>query len=318
MKKFLQNTVASGFIFLLLGSGPLISSSLHANEKKAISSTEVTANHDYISMYENGSWIISVTNNDYGLSRGISSLTITGSPGHGSAKVLEDFSIIYTPELFFKGVDKFTYQVCNAEGNCDKATVTVTVKDFDFKPTPLNDTVTYYSDSSSVFKVLVNDADLYDLPLHLTIAKDLNYGFSEITDNQQIKIHFTSYFLGQDSLIYRVCDNEGDCGEAILFINRYRDESADVLIPEGFSPNKDGFNDVFRVPAFDYYSNMSLLVFNQNGILVFESSDYQNNWDGIANTGPIEGQMVPKGVYFYNLNLGGSGQQFKGSLFISH
>ncbi|PWE00294.1 Ig-like domain-containing protein [Marinilabilia rubra] len=318
MKNFLQKITLIGLLMLFTASGGLNSASLHSAEKATTSSSEVTANHDYISMYENGSWIISVTNNDYGLSKGISSLALPGNPAHGTAKILNDYSIIYTPNLYFKGKDNFTYKVCNTNGNCDEATVSVTVEDFDFMPGPLNDTVTYFSDSSSVFKVLVNDADLYDLPLKLTIARDLNFGFSEITNNQEIKIHFTSYFLGKDSLTYRVCDNEGDCGEATLFINRHHDASSDILIPEGFSPNKDGFNDVFRIPDFDYYTNMSLTVFNRNGILVFESSDYRNNWDGIANTGPIKGQIVPKGVYFYILKPGGSEQQFKGNLFISH
>ncbi|WP_462317976.1 Ig-like domain-containing protein [Marinilabilia sp.] len=318
MKNFLLKLTATGFLLLLTGAGTLFSASSTLERPKIILLAEVTANHDYISMYENGSWIISVTNNDYGLSNGISQLTLCEEPTHGTAEILEDNSIIYTPELYFKGRDEFRYKVCNTDGNCDEATVTVTVEDFNFTPSPLNDTVTFYSDSSSVFKVLVNDNDLYDLPLELTIANDLNYGFSEITENMEIKIYFTSYFLGKDSLTYRICDQEGDCAEAILYINRYHDESSEVLIPEGFSPNKDGFNDVFRVPEFDYYTNISLTVFNRNGIMVFDAADYTNNWNGIANTGPLKGQLVPKGVYFYILKPGGSGQQFKGSLFISH
>ncbi len=278
----------------------------------------VSANNDLISMEENSTWITNVTNNDYGLQNGISNLIIISAPQHGFAKVLEDKTISYTPDESFTGIDQLTYRVCNTQGNCDEAEVNIVVADVDYTPELFNDTVVYYTDSSSVFKVLINDQNLFDKPLNMSIVQDLNLGYAEITDQLSIKLTFTSYLYTTDSLIYQVCDNEGDCAEAILFVKPPREIDQPYLVPEAFSPNGDGFNDTFWIPQYDYYQNLSIIVFNRNGIKVFETPNYENNWDGYANTGSLKGKLVPKGIYFYVLTVTGSSEVKKGSVYISH
>lgn len=281
---------------------------------------DVVANSDAISMDENGSWIITVTNNDYGLHEGISELSITKQPENGEAEALSDFRIRYTPNKRFVGKDLFEYSICNNDGNCDEALVYVTVLDRDYIPTAVNDTIEYYGDGSAIADVLENDENIYDYPLQIKIIQDVNNGFSEIRDDLTIELTFTSYFLKKDSLIYEVCDVEGDCDQGVLFVVPYDDDSESTIIPEAFSPNRDGHNDTFRIPEFDDYQNMSLLVFNRNGIVVFDSPDYDNNWNGEANKGPLKGEVVPKGVYFYILKFenGDSESDLKGNVFISH
>ncbi|PRY96379.1 gliding motility-associated C-terminal domain-containing protein [Marinilabilia salmonicolor] len=278
----------------------------------------VVANNDVISMNENATWIANVTNNDYGLQNGISQLTITTAPRNGVAKVLDDNTISYTPDESFFGTDRLVYRVCNTQGNCDEAEVNIVVSDVDYTPKLLNDTVIYYTDSSSVFKVLINDKDLYDKPLNMNILQDLNNGFSEITSQMSIKLTFTSYFYTTDSLIYQVCDNDGDCDQATLFVKPPRETDQPYVIPEAFSPNGDGFNDTFWIPQYDYYQNLSFIVYNRNGMKVFEESNYENNWDGFANTGELKGNLVPRGIYFYVLTVTGSSETTKGSVYISY
>jgi gliding motility-associated-like protein len=278
---------------------------------------KVIANNDFISMHENSSWIISVTNNDYGLQSGIQSISIIVKPEHGIVEVLSNNDIRYTPLDLYIGTDLFEYRICNNDGNCDEASVSIVVDDYDYIPIAENDTLAYYNDSCSVFNVLANDKNLYDIPLELSIIKDINNGYSEITDDLKIKITITNYFSDRDSLTYKVCDKEGNCGQAVAFIN-YCHNSTSMFIPEAFSPNGDGYNDTFRVPAFKHYQQLSLLVFNRNGIKVFSSSNFNNNWNGIANTGPLKGQLVPKGIYFYIITIGDTSEKLKGSLFISH
>ncbi|SFE00481.1 gliding motility-associated C-terminal domain-containing protein [Thermophagus xiamenensis] len=277
----------------------------------------VTANHDYINMIENTTWTISVINNDYGLSEGISSLEIITPPQHGTAVVLEDNDIQYTPNEGFIGKDQLKYRICNTYNECDEAIVYINVEDYDFIPEAINDEVTFYSDSNLVFDVLTNDKYLFDKPLQLKIIQDLNYGFATVTEDLKIKVEITSYFLETDSLIYQVCDKEGDCDQALMYL-KLSSESSGLIIPEAFSPNGDGFNDYFRIPAFDYYENRSISVFNRNGILVFESKNYNNKWDGFGNQGPVKGKKVPPGIYYYIIKIGNNHQQFKGSIYISY
>jgi gliding motility-associated-like protein len=65
-------------------------------------------------------------------------------------------------------------------------------------------------------------------------------------------------------------------------------------IPNTFSPNEDGVNDVFNV-SIENFSRYRLIVFNRFGQIIFDSIDNENEgWDGKYN-----GQYVPIGTYVY-------------------
>lgn len=69
----------------------------------------------------------------------------------------------------------------------------------------------------------------------------------------------------------------------------------DIFIPNAFSPNNDGNNDVFQL--FGDVGTISFLdmkVFNRWGELVFESSKHNFEWDGT-----YKGEIVPQGTYIY-------------------
>ena len=78
-------------------------------------------------------------------------------------------------------------------------------------------------------------------------------------------------------------------------------EEGCLVLLNQFSPNGDGTNDFLMVNCLDQYPsiNVSLEVFDRYGNGVFSSNSYDNTWDGIGNNGEL-----PKGTYFYILNLG--------------
>ncbi|HAE12621.1 MAG: gliding motility-associated C-terminal domain-containing protein [Chitinophagales bacterium] len=51
-------------------------------------------------------------------------------------------------------------------------------------------------------------------------------------------------------------------------------------VPNAFSPNDDGLNDVFRVLCTDCENFLSLSIYNRWGDMIFETSDYTVGWDG--------------------------------------
>jgi|GEM_PF-2086303 gliding motility-associated-like protein len=71
-----------------------------------------------------------------------------------------------------------------------------------------------------------------------------------------------------------------------------------IIVPEGFSPNGDGYNDLFVIKGIDENISLHLLIFNRWGEIVYESTSYKNNWDGKN----INGQHLPDDTYFYILN----------------
>ena len=76
------------------------------------------------------------------------------------------------------------------------------------------------------------------------------------------------------------------------------------IIPQGFSPNGDDYNDWFKIQGlYDVFLHHELLIFNRLGALIFKG-DNNLKWDGKANYGPLKGDnLLPVGTYFYVLYL---------------
>jgi len=71
----------------------------------------------------------------------------------------------------------------------------------------------------------------------------------------------------------------------------------EIYIPNTFTPNGDGRNDVFYAYG-NAISKVKMRIYNQWGQFVFESQQMQNGWDG-----SFRGQMQPNGVYVYYIDL---------------
>lgn len=70
-----------------------------------------------------------------------------------------------------------------------------------------------------------------------------------------------------------------------------------VDVPNAFSPNNDGVNDIITVKGYGI-SNMSWNIYNRWGQLVFRSTSLFNGWDG-----RFKGQLQAEDVYAYILNV---------------
>jgi gliding motility-associated-like protein len=87
--------------------------------------------------------------------------------------------------------------------------------------------------------------------------------------------------------------------------------------PQGFSPNGDGINDYFEL-TLDSRENYSLLIFDRSGQVHYRSSNYQNDWDGVANTGAQSGKKLLSGTYYYSLTGNTSGNKKTGYVIIRY
>ncbi|MFZ9755243.1 MAG: gliding motility-associated C-terminal domain-containing protein, partial [Bacteroidia bacterium] len=85
---------------------------------------------------------------------------------------------------------------------------------------------------------------------------------------------------------------------------------AQVFIPEGFSPNGDGDNDIFYIKGLKNYTQAEFIVFNRWGQIVFQSGrGYNNQWDGKyrGNVPTLRaGETLPEDVYFYAFKFNGN------------
>ncbi|MBL7943999.1 MAG: choice-of-anchor L domain-containing protein [Flavobacteriales bacterium] len=96
-----------------------------------------------------------------------------------------------------------------------------------------------------------------------------------------------SGFLGTQQGDYeiQVVDQCGQQAELDVTV-----EECDTVLPNIFTPNKDGENDTFFIFGIDGFPGSTLIVYNRWGSVVYESENYRNQWAG---------DDYEDGVYFY-------------------
>lgn len=79
-----------------------------------------------------------------------------------------------------------------------------------------------------------------------------------------------------------------------------------LIIPNVFTPDGDGINDVWHVKNSGMIE-YNLTIFNRWGILLFETSSPQVKWDGYTNAG----EKASSGVYYYVLKSKSGTQEYE-------
>jgi gliding motility-associated-like protein len=65
-------------------------------------------------------------------------------------------------------------------------------------------------------------------------------------------------------------------------------------VPNAFTPNNDGMNDLWNIKYLESYVNATVQVFNRYGEIVYKSKGYTTPWNGQFN-----GTELPTGTYYY-------------------
>jgi len=121
---------------------------------------------------------------------------------------------------------------------------------------------------------------------------------------------------GQDQFVYEVCDAMNNCSQAVVTIDIY---DSPLTIPEGFSPNGDGKNDLLKFEGLPAYGKSQLSVFTRSGLIVYRSEDYKNDWDGTNQESSTSNpQLVTTGTYYFILKLGGTNRIIKDFVYIGY
>jgi gliding motility-associated-like protein len=76
-------------------------------------------------------------------------------------------------------------------------------------------------------------------------------------------------------------------------------DDLNVFIPNTFTPNNDGINDLFQVKGIGFKPESFLLdIYDRGGHIVFSTKDQAKGWDGY-----VKGQIAQEGTYIYKLRL---------------
>jgi gliding motility-associated-like protein len=182
-------------------------------------------------------------------------------------------------------------------------------------PTAVEDDETVGYGALIDFNVLNNDV----LPADFTIQTNTQplHGALKNSGNGSYMYQPDAGFYGEDQFIYEVCNRL--CPDTILgcssaYVKFTVETPGKCQIPTIITPNNDGKNDAFVIPATclgDGGGIVELTVFNQYGDLVYHARPYNNDWEGTYN-----GQPLPAGTYFFELKFNDSDKPKTGFLII--
>ena len=93
-----------------------------------------------------------------------------------------------------------------------------------------------------------------------------------------------------------VFDDITYCWNSITINVDFYENSYCVDLPQGLSPNGDGYNDCLILDHLEAQEDIDKIeVFNRYGTKIYELNEYVDQWCGVDQ----DGKIVPVGTYFY-------------------
>jgi gliding motility-associated-like protein len=221
------------------------------------------------------------------------------------------------------GTDTLCILTCDNYGVCDTSLLYITVLDnvnnpcFNtIPPVAVSDSASTFVNTPVAVPILNNDDLGTCLPISLALLDEPggntgpSFGLAVLNANQTISYMPNANVCDvTDSFQYVLCNPVVcDTGLAVVYVSCAL--AADtIIVYNGFSPNGDGFNEVFKIENIQRFPNNVLKIYNRWGNLVFEAAGYNNTWDGTHR-----GTDLPDGTYFYLLSIYPDEQVYSGYL----
>ena len=227
---------------------------------------------------------VSVLANDTDIEGDDFTASLVNSPTNGILDFRPNGTYTYAPSATFSGSDSFTYQACDdgTPSACATATVTVTVRPFNYAPQTQDDNFTTEEDQVLEGNLTTNDTDInpddaltvdvnpLQAPQHGTVALQSDGGLVYTPE---------ANFFGVDSLAYHTCDNGEPvlCDTAWVIIRVTPVNDAPVAVDDEFSTTEgEGINGEVLANDYDVESaqlgEVTLVGLPSFGMIVLQAS----------------------------------------------
>ena len=207
------------------------------------------------------------------------------------------------------GVNEFQWTVNN--GPCGVSTDALTISVFDGSELPAN------GGPDQVFCQDTTETEMHAVPLVSETATglwSLLEGTADILFPTDTATGVENLASGTNIFLWTV--ENGVCPTTSDTMLITLNDCSEFKIPDAFSPNGDGVNDLYVIEGLEYYPQNSFQVYNRWGTQVLERSPYNNNWDGRSEASLNWGEELPEGTYYYILDLGNDDEPYTGYIYL--
>ena len=109
---------------------------------------------------------------------------------------------------------------------------------------------------------------------------------------------YTATAAGTEAVTVTAFATDGLCPDSDTVLVTTLAADVEILLPQAFTPNGDGLNDVFGPTAADGVERMELTIYNRWGQIVFDGQGPAPVWDG-----SLDGEPQPAGSFLYELEV---------------
>ncbi len=208
---------------------------------------------------------------------------------------------------FFNVIDPTggNYSVVVSSGNCSNGSAAVNVTVLG-APVAVDDSYESQPGIDVIGNVLENDQ--VGSGVSVSIVQQGNFGTVTIDQDGNFTYVQGSESSTTDQFIYEICliDCPDVCDQAIVTIT-----SLDVPceVPNIFTPNGDGANDLLIIDCVVHNPDNSFKVFNRWGDEIYSAEPYLNDWNGTYGK---DGKELPAATYFYLFKKDKKSSEVKG------
>ncbi len=171
----------------------------------------------------------------------------------------------------------------------DQCTYTTTIQVDEINTTVANFTATPYLANAPVVVTFTN-ASLN--------ATSYIWNFGEGIISEQLNEEQTFLEPGNYEVSLVAIDDSNGCRDTMMSLVYVLPPNS-IYIPNAFTPDADGINDVFRIQGENISKdNFTLIIFNRWGDKIWQSNSPDGVWTGSFNDGEY---YVPDGIYLFDL-----------------
>ena len=166
-------------------------------------------------------------------------ITVTTDAQNGNFTISNSGAYTYAPSANFFGTESITYNVCDPAGLCASGNITIQITSVEDLPQVSGESLAIVEGNTLTGNVSTNDSDGDGDPLSYSILSAAQNGVLSLNTDGTFSFIPNIGFLGNETINYMVCDDNGNCASATLTIDVLTSNTDPTVVSSTFTIDED-------------------------------------------------------------------------------